>query len=363
MTSVGHRIDFCTSRNGTRIAYALAGKGVPLVKAANWLTHLAYDRTNPIWQHWVTELSRDRMLVRYDERGCGLSDRDVPELSFDSWVDDLEAVVDAAGIDRFALFGMSQGGAVAIAYAARHPERVTQLVLCGAYARGRYLRSCSIAEIEEYEMAIALAQRGWERDNPAFRQMFATLLCPDGAPKQHDAFTEMMRLSTTGTQFVRFMQEFATIDVRALAPRVRCPTLVVHARNDGGVPFEEGRLLASIIRDCRFVPVESRNHILLEHEPAWGHFVEALRAFLPVTTQDALVRDGPESLRALSQRERGVIALIAEGLDNHEIAERLFLSEKTVRNHITNIFSKLGVRTRARAIVRAREAGYGRPGS
>lgn len=363
MTGVGRQIHFCTSPDGVRIAYAFAGKGPPLVKAANWLTHLQFDWPSPLWRHWLTELSKDRLLVRYDERGCGLSDRDVTDLSFESWVRDLEAVVDATGLDRFALFGMSQGGAVAIAYAARHPERVTHLVLCGAYARGRYQRGGSKAEIEENEMTIELAKRGWERDNPAFRQTFATLLCPDGAPEQHRSFTEMMRLSTSAANAGELMRHFTAVDVRELATQVCCPTLIVHARNDGGVQFEEGRLLASLIPGSRFVPVEGRNHILLEHEPAWSQFVEELQAFLPGGGRKDRVGDLPDAFRKLSAREREVTALLADGLDNRQIAARLLVSEKTVRNHVTSIFCKLGVRTRARAIVRAREVGYGNRGT
>ena len=363
MTSVGRQIKFCTSFDGVRIAYASAGAGPPIIKAAHWLTHLQFDWPSPVWRHWLTELSANRLLVRYDERGCGLSDRDVTDLSFESWVRDLEAVADATGLDRFALFGMSQGGAVAVAYAARHPDRVTHLVLCGAYARGRYLRGGTEAEIEENEMTIELAQRGWDRDNPAFRQTFASLLCPDGAPEQHRSFTEMMRLSTSAVNAGELMRQFTAVDVRELAPQVRCPALIVHARDDGGVPFEEGRLLASLIPGSRFVPVEGRNHILLEHEPAWQQFVEELRAFLPDAGPKDRAGDLPDAFRKLSTREREVTGLIADGLDNKQIAERLLVSEKTVRNHVTSIFWKLGVRTRARAIVRAREAGFGNRGA
>jgi pimeloyl-ACP methyl ester carboxylesterase/DNA-binding CsgD family transcriptional regulator len=347
-------IRFCTSSDGVRIAFATCGSGPPLVKAANWLTHIEFDRTSPVWQHWLQELSRGHTLVRYDKRGCGLSDWDAGDFSIEAWSSDLEAVVDAAGLERFALLGLSQGGAVSIAYAARHPDRVSHLVLCGAFARGRFLWARSRDELDEYEMAIRLAELGWERDNAAFRQTFATQLLPDGSIEQHRSFTDMMRLSTSGRTAGRVLRAVGTLDVASLAQQVRCPTLVLHARGDARVPFEEGRLLASLIPGARFVPLEGRNHVLLEEEPAWSVFTEELRRFLGDARS--------ASFSELSSRENEVLALIADGLDNAQIAGRLFRSEKTVRNHITSIFSKLGVANRAQAIVRARRAGLGSAG-
>lgn len=353
-------IRFCTDHEGVRIAYATSGKGPPLVKAANWLTHIEFDWESPVWRHWLAELSRHRELVRYDERGCGLSDWNAADLSFEAWVRDLETVVDAAGLGRFALFGMSQGGAVAIAYAARHPERVTHLVLCGAFVRGRRHWVKTQKELDENEMVIRLAEAGWERENPAFRQTFATQFLPDGSAEQHRSFTDLMRVTTSASNAGRLLREFTDIDVRDPARRISCPTLVLHARDDGRIPFEEGRLAASLVPSARFVPLESRNHILLEHEPAWSHLVAEVQAFLPAAAPS--VDDGTTAgaFAQLSSREREVLALVAEGLNNHEIAGRLFLSEKTVRNHINSIFGKLDVHSRAQAIVRARDAGLGR---
>ncbi|MGQ0578369.1 MAG: alpha/beta fold hydrolase [Betaproteobacteria bacterium] len=361
MTIPGQQIRFCTSSDGVRLAYAVSGNGPPMVRAAHWLTHIEFNWTSPVWRHWLSEFSRGRTLVRYDERGCGLSDWDIADLSFDAWVRDLEAVVDAAGLARFALIGVSQGGGVAIAYAVRHPERVSHLVLYGAFARGKRVRAKTQAEIDENEMTISLAVQGWGRDNPAYRQMFATLFFPDGSPEQHRWFTDMQRLSISADNAKRLLHEVSNMDVSRLAPRVSCPTLVLHARDDGRIAFDEGRLLASLIPGARLVPLESRNHILLESEPAWGKLVAELGAFLPDPASASESGSLAGAFAGLSARERGVLDLIAQGFDNHRIAEDLCLSVKTVRNHINHIFSKLDVQTRAEAIVRARDAGFGRP--
>ena len=349
------QIRFCTTPDGVRIAYATTGAGPPLVKVSNWLSHLEFDWGSPVWRHWLTELARGVSLVRYDERGCGLSDWDCGELSFETWVRDLETVADAVGFERFPLLGISQGASLAIAYAVRHPERVSHLVLHGGYARGRCKRSLTEAQRKEAETMAELAELGWGKENPAFRQFFTTQFIPDGTPEQHRWFNELERVSVSPANASRFMRIFDQIDVTALAPRVSCPTLVLHSDGDARVPFEEGRLIATLIPGARFVPLESRNHILLEHEPAWRRWLEEVRAFLPAAAPAA-----GNAFPDLTPRERELVELIAQGLDNAQIAARLALSEKTVRNHITHIFDKLGVQTRAQAIVRARDAGLGR---
>jgi pimeloyl-ACP methyl ester carboxylesterase/DNA-binding CsgD family transcriptional regulator len=360
MTNPSQQIRFCTSSDGVRLAYAVTGKGPPIVRAAHWLTHIEFDWTSPVWRHWLDEFSRGRTLVRYDERGCGLSDWDVADLSLEGFVRDLEVVVDAADLDRFALIGTSQGGPISVAYAVRHPERVSHLVLYGTFARGKKVRAKTPEEFDEELMTIELAVRGWGRENPAYRQMFATLFFPEGSQEQHRWFTDLQRLSTSPENAGRFMRTFSEIDVRALAPKVSCPTLVLHARDEARIAFDEGRLLATLIPGARFVPLDSRNHIILESEPAWGKLVAELRGFLPdAFGTESRSLSGPFS--ELSAREQEVLGLIAQGLDNHRIAERLCLSEKTVRNHINHIFSKLDVQTRAEAIVRARDAGFGQP--
>jgi pimeloyl-ACP methyl ester carboxylesterase/DNA-binding winged helix-turn-helix (wHTH) protein len=274
------RIQFCSSTDGVNIAYATSGVGPPLVKPANWLTHLEYDWESPVWRHWLRELSREHTLIRYDQRGSGLSDHDVHDLSFDAWVRDLETVVDALGLERFPLLGISQGCAVAIAYAARHPERVTRLVLYGGYAQGAITRARTPQEVDEATMVMRLMPLGWGRDNPAFRLFFAARFLPEGTPEQMRWFSELQRITTTPEIAVRLRGAAAEIDVTGLAPRVRAPTLVLHATGDAVVPFDQGRLIAALVPGARFISLESRNHILLEGQPAWPRFLDEVRRFL-----------------------------------------------------------------------------------
>ena len=363
MRKVMQQIRFCTSPDGVRIAYAVTGAGAPLVKVANWLSHLEFDAASPVWRHWLTALARHHSLVRYDERGSGLSDWNAADVSFEAWVRDLETVVDAAGLARFPLLGIAKGGAIAIAYAVRHPERVSHLVLYGTSARGRLARAATDEQREEADAIIKLAGLGRGKEYPAFTQVFAMQFHPDGTPEQHRAFNEMQRLATTPQNAVRMMRARTEMDIRSLVPRVSCPTLVLHARHDQRIPYDEGRQIAALIPGARFVLLESRNHILTESEPAWERLVAELRAFLPAPETAALPGAAAGAFARLSAREREVLDLIAQGLDNAQIAARLALSEKTVRNHITSIFAKLEVDNRARAIVLAREAGFGARGA
>jgi len=354
------RIRFCSGPDGVRIAYAVSGRGAPLVKAANWLTHLELEPTSLVWGHWVKELSANYMLVRYDERCCGLSDWSAEDVSFEAWVRDLETVVDATGLERFPLLGVSKGGPIAIAYAARHPERVSRLVLYGTYTRGRNKRAGTPRQRDEAELMVKLAEIGWDREDPAFRQVFAMQFLPEGTPEQHRSFSEIKRVSASPENAVRIMRAGGEIDIRSLAAQVRCPTLVMHAHHDLRAPVEEGRQLAGMIPGARFVLLESRNHILMESEPAWPRFLAELRGFLGEAESEGMPQTPAGAFARLSAREQAVLDLIAQGLDNAQIAARLDLSEKTVRNRITGIFAKLEVENRAQAIVRARDAGFGR---
>jgi pimeloyl-ACP methyl ester carboxylesterase len=255
------------------------GQGPPLVKAANWLSHLEYDWESPVWRHWLHGLSQHHRLIRYDERGCGLSDWDVADMSFEAWLNDLETVVDAVGVDRFPLLGISQGGAIAIAYAVRHPERVSRLILYGSYARGKLHRDLSAEKLLEAKTLIDLIKIGWGRENPAFRQVFSALFMPDGTPELFHAFNELQRVSSSPENAARIVSGFNEINVADLARQVTVPTLVLHARGDGRIPFEEGRLLAALIPNARFAPLESKNHVLLADEPAWQKFLIEFHRF------------------------------------------------------------------------------------
>lgn len=353
-------IQFCMAKDGVRIAYATAGNGPPLVKAANYLTHLEHDWNGPVWHHWLHGLARHHTLVRYDERGCGLSDWDVEDYSIESWVHDLEAVVDDLGLERFPLLGISQGASVSIAYAVRHPERVSHLILYGGYARGRFNRDITSEELLQAETMINVIRVGWGKQNPAFRQLFTTMLIPEGSEAQKEWLNELARISATPDNAAKMERAFYQIDVAEEAQRLNVLTLVMHSREDGCIPFEEGRLLAALIPGARFVPLESKNHILLEAEPAWSRFLAEIRSFLGVIGSEADESDRQKLFPELTRRELEVLELIAQGADNESIAERLVITPKTVRNYVSQIYSKLQVDRRAQAIVLAREAGLGK---
>ena len=345
-------IRYCTARDGARIAIASIGSGPPLLRALHWLSHIEFDTESPVWRHWLRELSSGRRYIRYDQRGCGLSDWSPPAINFDAWVDDLEAVVETLGLRRFPLFGMSQGGALAVAYAVRHPERVSRLVLFGAYARGK-LRRDDAEQKKEAKLECDLMRIGWGRDNPAFRQMFTTQFIPGGTREQHDWYNDLERICTTPENAARIIETSYSIEVADLAAAVRMPIIVFHAQHDVRVPFEEGKRLAALIPSARFVPLDSGNHVLKENEPAWPKFLAEMRGFLAEDAETA--SSPPLGGASLTPSEQEVLALLVKGLDNTAIASALGKSEKTVRNQISSIYDKLGVRTRAEAIVRIRD--------
>ena len=335
------------------------------MRAAHWLSHVEHDLQSPVWQPWLAELSQQHRYIRYDQRGCGLSDSEVSDFSLETWVADLEAVVDSLRLRRFPLIGMSQGGAVAIAYALRHPEKVSHLVLAGAYARGALQRDTGDSGRLEAETLLNLIRLGWGRDNAAFRQVFTNQFIPGGTQAQHQWWNELERLTASPENAARTLDAFHHVNVTDQARQLRVPTLVLHARGDAAVPFDEGRSLAALIPGARFLPLDSNNHVLLSDEPAWTHFLREVRAFLgPVQAATADSAAGAIDSPALTPAESAVLKLLARGLDNPAIAQQLSKSEKTVRNQVSSIFDKLGVRTRAEAIVwvhvhaRDRQPGY-----
>jgi len=346
-----HETRFCSSPDGVGLAYAIEGEGPPLVKAGNWMTHLEYDRQSPVWRHWIRELSRGHTLVRYDERGCGLSDRQFDGTpTLDSYVGDLGAVVDAAGLERFALFGVSGGGPTAIDYAVRNPERVSHLVLYGTYTRGRYRRG--EAETEQSRLLIELMRVGWGGAVPAFRQVFSSFFIPSAGEEQKRWYDEMQQASSSGEMAARLWLSNAQLDISDTARQAPQPALVLHVRHDLAVPYEEGRRLASLLPNARFVTLESDNHILQEREPAWEGFLAEVRAFLG---DDERAPSVASDLSELSEREREVLELVAAGMSNEQIAERLFLSTRTVERHLSNVYAKLRLSGKsARAAAAAR---------
>jgi pimeloyl-ACP methyl ester carboxylesterase/DNA-binding CsgD family transcriptional regulator len=353
-------IRFCHSSDGVRIAYATTGTGPPLARVANWLTHLNLDWQSPVWSHWFEELSRGNKLLRYDPRGTGLSDRQVETFSLEAWVHDLEAVLDDQGNARFNLLGFCQGGPIAIAYAARHPERVNRLVIYDSYAFGAFTAGVPPAMKRKAAALAEMIEVGWGQHAVAFRQIFSNLLIPRASTPQQRWFSEFERRTVSPQSAVRLWRAFHELDVRDLAPKVQAPTLVFHVRNDAMVPFEAGLRLAALIPNARFVPLEGDNHILLADDPAWPRFLEEMRSFLSTKiTSEAPQVEAAARFSELTARELEVLELIAQGLSNDRISDCLYITIKTVRNHITHLYSKLGIASRSQAIILAREAGLG----
>jgi len=345
---VHQRIQFARSHDDIRLAWAQCGRGPVLVKASNWLTHLQYDWSSPVWQHWMKFFSDNFRFIRFDERGCGMSDWEVNEFSADNWLPDLECVVEAADIDTpFILLGISQGAVAAVQYAAKHPERVSHLILYGGYAKGWGKRN--ERELEHVQAILQMMRLGWGRDNPAFRQAFTSRFIPHGTHEQMDWFNDLCRKTTSSENAVRLLESRVHVDVTGLLSRITVPTLVMHARNDEVCSYAEGVRMAAEIPGASFVELDSSNHVLLPGEPAWDAFRRALLEFTgqPVDDQQAA------SLQ-LTRREQQILTLLREGLSNSGIAGQLDISEKTVRNHLTRLYRKLGVRSRTEAIVRTR---------
>jgi pimeloyl-ACP methyl ester carboxylesterase/DNA-binding CsgD family transcriptional regulator len=356
------QIRFCTTRDAVKIAYAVRGQGPVVVKTPNWMNHTELDAHSVVWRSWIERFERNRTLVRYDARGCGWSDRLPQEMSFATNQFDLDAVVDAAGLDTFVLYGASQGAAIAIEYAARNPDRVTHLVLCGAYLQGAWKRAGQPAARVEAATLLKLVELGWGRENSAFRQVFASQFIPDGTPEQLAAFDEIQRKTVTAQAAADLLRTFYDIDVVAAARRVRCPTLVLHAIDDARIPFEEGRRTACTIPQAELVPLQTRNHILLEQDPAWQQFFRELDLFMerhPARTAQHRKRRCDLPFANLTPAELRVLDLVASGVANREIAARLQIADKTVRNHMNHILSKLAADDRSQLIVLARDAGFG----
>lgn len=359
MGAMNQEIRFCTARDGVKLAYALSGEGSPLVMSATWLTHLERQWQSLAWRPWLDAFTHGHKVLRYDSRGCGLSDREPCTLSFETLFADLERVVDAASLQRFALIGTCWGGPLAIEFAARHPKRVSHLMLYGTYALGRFHWTDRPNEIERARLFLDLTRLGWGQDNHALLRVWAAAFQPGGTLDHLRSWSEQQRAATSSETAARLLEIGWNVDVRDAARSIKCPVLIMHPTRDAVVPIDEGRALASLIPNSRFVPLDTENHMPLADEPAWPRLVEEIERFVTEPRIDAATSIKTLPLDTLTPRERAVLEGIADGLDNAEIAASLGLSEKTVRNHITRVFDKIGVEHRYQAIVQARDAGLG----
>lgn len=336
---------FCSAPDGVRIAYAVHGSGPPLLISTCWVSQLLTDWESPVWRHFLRELGRFATVIRFDERGHGLSDWDVTDYSHEARLNDLIAVADSAGFDRFALMAMAQGGPIAIDYAVRNPGRVTRLLFYDSYAVGQ--RDTSPAGLEFAETLGQLVKVGWARPESTFRRVFTAMMIPNATEEQMRWLDELQKVAASADTAFEAKKAYRGDDVAHLLPKVTHPTLVLHSLGDRVVCFEEGRHLASGIPQATLVPLESENHILLEGEPAWPVFVREVERFLAPDRELATALPAVPLTHDLSPRELEVLRLAAEGLSNEEIAGSLVVSLRTVERHLQNIYTKLGVQGRS----------------
>jgi pimeloyl-ACP methyl ester carboxylesterase/DNA-binding CsgD family transcriptional regulator len=334
-------IRFCSSADGTRLAYAVHGTGPPLVVASCWLSHLQHDWRSPVWRHFLDGLGAIATVVRYDERGFGMSDWNVDDFSLPARLGDLEAVVDAAGLDRFALLGMSGGSAPALAYAVAHPERLTRLVLYGTVC-GIPVQRDRDAEAEE-ETYRSMIRVGWAKEDPVFRRVFTTRFIPDASEEQMRWFDELQRMSTSPENAVASRIGRQQVDIADELRRITAPTLILQATGDRSTTFDNAIEVSTRVRGARLVALDSNNHILLAGEPAWTTFVDEVTTFLEPDRQAWADRGRDGSIASLSARERDILRACADGATNEQIAAELGLSPRTVERHLSNVYLKLGL--------------------
>lgn len=348
------QIRFCKSEDGARIAYSVLGSGPPLVWLPHWAHHLQLDAESPVWRPWVQVLTKTHQLIYFDWRGCGLSDRACKEFSLAMYVADLKAVIGHAGLGACTFFGMACGADVALRYAADHPAGANRLIVYGAKQQGIYASGSSESERQEADARLKLFELGFSTDKLGYARFFSSMHMPQASTQEVSAFENVMRATTSSETAAKLIRSFWQTDLGDVGDRIKCPVLVIHAKRDSIIPFEQGRRLASTLANGRFLAVESNNHIPVQSDPAWRVIVENVEEFLPPAS------DRSAGLTLLTAREREVLQFVASGHDNGTIAVRLGISEKTVRNHLTRIFDKIGASTRAQAVAFARDADIGR---
>ena len=360
-TTPDQEIRFCRATDGVRLAFAIHGNGPPLVVVSCWLSHLQHDWQSPVWRHFLDELGDIATVIRYDERGFGMSDWNVDDFSLEARVADLEAILAATGFEQFALLGMSGGYAVAMAYAAAHPERVSRLILYGTGSGKPWTLSADeLAEEETYRSMIRV---GWAKEDPVFRRVFTTRFIPDATEEQMRWFDDLQRMSTSAANSVASRIARQQVDIHEDLPRITAPTIVLQAVDDRATSFDSAISVSSRIPDARLVPLQSRNHILLADEPAWRVFIDEVSSFMePDRRAFAARMPARPTTEPLSPREVDVLRLAADGRTNEEIAADLTLSVRTIERHFSNIYSKLGLAGRAaRAAAVAEYLGHQRP--
>jgi pimeloyl-ACP methyl ester carboxylesterase/DNA-binding CsgD family transcriptional regulator len=343
------QVQFCRAPDGVRIAYAVHGHGPPLLISTCWLSHLQFDWESPVWRHFLIDLGRFATVIRFDERGHGLSDWDVTDHSLEARIGDLEAVADAAGFPRFALMAMAQGGPVAISYAVRHPERVSRLLFYGSYASAA--RGLTRDDLDLEDAFGQMIKVGWARPDSTFRRVFTSLMIPSASEEQMRWLDDLQRVAVSASTAYIARQQRLAADAEPLLPALDLPTLILHSVGDRMNSFEYGRHLASSVANARLVALGSQNHIVLEDEPAWPVFVEEVRRFLELDGQSSTLAERIEDL--LSPRELEVLGLVAAGRDNEEIAVELHLSTRTVERHLQNVYGKLGLQGRSARVAAA----------
>lgn len=357
MSDLKQTIRYCRAPDGRSIAWTRMGSGPPLVWSS-WANYFSHELFEQIWRPWLAEMMRSHSVIFYDGRGTGLSDRHFEDVTLESLVCDIESVVAAAGLEHFALCSTVHGALAAIVYAARHPDQVSRLMVYGGFSRGMGHADPTPAQRARYEAMIAAFEAGWDDPNPAFRFLNSKGLYPDATRDELEAITEFSRVSFGAKQVASLFRAMRDADVTQEATQVRCPTLILHSRGDLRSSFEGGKRLAGLIPGAQFAPIDSRNSDPMPSDPAWP---QVRRLILEFLAGDLATGSPPVGFADLTLRERDVLELLAQGLDNHQIAAHLDLAEKSIRNRVTVLFDKLDVENRSQAIVKAREAGFGAP--